>query len=258
MHLSDPWTINKVNTVRKKDHLWEKRCLELADIVTFTNQEIITAYSKIYPQFTDKFKLFTNAYKNGEEAIKYRIADSFTIVHTGNLYKPKDPKIFLTAYKAFLESLDKTARKHVNCIFVGHVDEEIKKNTLGFGENLELRSQISFEEALELQKNADLLLNVGVNLPNRTDDLFFQSKLVDYMTARRPILAITGIDSPTYKFVNSGYGKAFSFSDFDGILKFLKAIYNKKDFELAPVDPTYSVANNVENLISWFNVLKNE
>jgi len=86
------------------------------------------------------------------------------------------------------------------------------------------RGHIPFAEAAELQRSADLLL--VIDSPLRAEDsVFFPSKLLDYLAAGRPIVAITSPGSMTRE-VLADDGRSFDHGDAAGLGAYLMEVLN--------------------------------
>jgi|DewCreStandDraft_4_1066084.scaffolds.fasta_scaffold16949_4 glycosyltransferase involved in cell wall biosynthesis len=229
MHLSDPWADNPFSRFNKNQHRknqkLEKSCIEAANLVTLTSIKTINWFQKKYPLLTHKFRLLPNVYDdeqllapdNGPE-------DKIRFVFTGRLYGNR--KIH-----PFLEAAEQVARAHKEweekseIILAGFFDEEnqqrIKMSNL---KNIVIQGAVSGKQALELQKKASVLLSVDALEADERYDLFFPSKLLDYMAAGRPVLAIARRGSTTYEIVEGKIGKCFCPENINELPCFLKQI----------------------------------
>ena len=121
-------------------------------------------------------------------------------VYTGGLAGSRSPEYFLEPLKQLIN--DKPAlAESMEVIFAGDVDA---KNRAVF-QNYYLPcvnwiGKISFKEALELQQSANYLLLIDSPIKDVSKSMFFPSKLLDYMVARKRILAITTKGRPAHKY----------------------------------------------------------
>jgi hypothetical protein len=116
------------------------------------------------------------------------------VVHTGNFYGVRSPLPLIRAAK----KLEKTSDdRSFRIQLVGKIDPEHRKEISkeGLANHVEVVGSVSYLESLEYARRADIL--VSVDAPVEGDSVFFPSKLVDYLGAERPIVAITPRGSTT-------------------------------------------------------------
>lgn len=257
MHLSDPWTINPYHKRGGTFHTeMERKCFEKAAIITLTTPEAVSAYKEKYPSLSAKFRCFPNVYDDELVSLN-EVPESknqkFKIVHAGNFYGSRNPESFLKA----LAILPEKVKKGIECIFAGHMDEyslNIIKSTSAI--DVKYLGGITYSEAQKLQQSADLLLAIDGDL-NSDDAMFFPSKLLDYMVTGLPVLAITNVESPTYKFIHDRYGKANEHTDLKGIAINVQQFYemkingNASGTKKTLLDENYSAKKNVALLTEW-------
>ena len=116
------------------------------------------------------------------DGLEYRRADRFRITHTGTFLGHRDPRPFLTALSG--AGNDLVAR------FVGGLrssDSEFASG-LGLDDRIEVIPHVPRREALELQRDSDVLLLL---LPEAGDRgrTVPSGKIYEYLAAERPILA---------------------------------------------------------------------
>jgi len=198
LHMSDPWADCPINNLNVKQYeqnaKWERRCFEAADIITLTSIPSIEFYKKKYVEFSDKFRLYPNVFDDALQAgdsTSETFKSKFRIVYTGGLAGDRSPEFFLKPLLNMYRFRPEIADK-IEVIFAGSVDS---KNRGVFREyNLPFVNWIGlvpYQEALRLQKSADYLLLIDNQIDDRSMSMFFPSKLLDYMLARKRILAIT-------------------------------------------------------------------
>lgn len=260
MHLSDPWTINPYYRQSNKDLKWERKCFEKAAYITLTNKQLIERYSNIYPELRDKFIHFPNVYnEESEELYNQATSEYFKIIYTGNLYGNRNPSSFLKGFTIFLSGLSDGERKKIKLILIGNIEEKIRKQIrkFRFQDSIEIREAIPFDQIKVVQKEADILLAMDARFEMSEEILFFPSKILDYMVARRPILLISNKNSPAFTFVNGRYGSAIEHDDTPKIANFLKDLFTRKSrgeelFPLKEPDKKYSVKYNIPHLAELF------
>jgi hypothetical protein len=202
-HLSDPWADTPLHNwskkYNKKHHDWEFRCIEAANIVCLTSQRTIHFYRKKYPQFNNKFLFFPNVYELNTDQTSQELKDphpfiqrgKLNIVFTGAMAADRSPSFFLEPLRELIEE-DPHAAEWLNIIFAGEADfknrtvfEQYKMSCVHY------LGKISYNDAKHLQQGAQLLLVIDNPIENPELAMFFPSKLLDYMVAKKRVLAIT-------------------------------------------------------------------
>lgn len=157
------------------------------------------------------------------------ITDKFSITYTGAIYseKYKPSKLF----KAIKELIDDKFidRKDVRIIFYGSGSKDewfIKEiNQYNLSDIVLRFDAVSYLTSIQKQRESQILLHLGWDDENFKE--MYNSKIFDYMAARRPILSVGGASSEIIKEIlletNAGvYG-----SKVEEIKKFLKEFYSE-------------------------------
>jgi hypothetical protein len=115
---------------------------------------------------------------------------------------------------------------------------------------------------LHRQKKSQVLIIIDWELPPE-QAVFLLSKAVDYMAARKPMLAITTRGSTIHKLIDGVYGRCFEHHDTSGIARYLKWLidnFKQRDgqvYETYPVDRDYSASGNAQRLYDLIQNLSN-
>lgn len=122
----------------------------------------------------------------------HRLTDQFSITYTGQLYRGRrDPTPFLeTIRELIVEGV--LARDNLQVRFYGAVEPWLTTsiNALGLSDITEIAGTISRHEAIERQRESQILLQLGWYDPREKGQ--HTGKLFEYLAARRPILAVGG------------------------------------------------------------------
>ena len=118
-----------------------------------------------------------------------RLDKKFTISYIGLLPKQSNPKLFFRVLKELcLQNTDFKNDLQLN--FIGDISDEVKKevNNNSLLKNVNFVGYVSHREAIKYQKKAQVLLLLIPNIDKSEGIL--TGKLFEYLTAKRPILAI--------------------------------------------------------------------
>ena len=197
-HFSDPWSDNPYLSPNPVSRLrlrsMERRVFAAADRLLFTSQETVELVMRKHPAgWREKTSVLPHAY---DPAFHRQIAppreqDGMLVLrHLGNFYGRRNPLMLVKAL-VLLRRTQPTVLDNVRIELVGRWvgHERWSPAALGLPEALlSFRKPIAYEESLRQMCSADALLIVDAPFEH---NVFFPSKLVDYLWARRPILALT-------------------------------------------------------------------
>ena len=250
-HLSDPWADNpfltKIIGYKASQYFLERRVLSSADAINFTTNRARMLVMKKYPlAWINKTYVTPHSYDESlYDFKKLEVkSDKLIVNYLGNFYGPRNPINFLKALRMiYIE--DSNFFNGVTFRFVGKwIDNENWKSVLyGLPEGLiEVVSPIPYIESLVEMSNADLLLILDAPF---TSSVFFPSKLVDYIGAKKPIFTITPPGSCLDILKNVG-GIYASPKNVDSIVKGVKeAVISLKDGTL--VSPSVEISARYSN-----------
>jgi glycosyltransferase involved in cell wall biosynthesis len=213
MHLSDPWADSPFRNAgpRRVRHLeLEEACIKRASAITLTSRKTVEWYTERYPDFASKFFLMPNVF-DPETINTEPPHDSpvFRLVFTGRLYGSRSLHSFIEILKDALRRWPRLLTS-LEIILAGFFDksniEAVEEANLP---NVRYEGPVSLEAAMALQRSANMLLVIDSLEDDKRFDLFFPSKLLDYMAANRPILAITRSSSTTFDVVDGKLGVCF-------------------------------------------------
>ncbi len=262
LHLSDPWTLNVLHNHTSRELSYhsrmERKCFELASIISLTSQETLLLYKKRYPALTKKMLVFPNVYDNDLVSSRTKPENSrnekFRIVYTGGLANTRSAKPLLEALHR-LHAENPFLSNQIEMIFAGDMSRENRK----VFETCKLPSVrhlglVSAMHASTLQKSANLLIVIDSQINDIEKAVFFPSKLMDYAILRIPILAITDKDSVTSNFVTDHGGKCFTHNEVVGMTNWLKSLLlGEIKIEMKELSREFSSQYQAERLIGIFN-----
>jgi glycosyltransferase involved in cell wall biosynthesis len=229
MHLSDLWTDSPFSTMedqeRKKHLRLENECFEFASAVTLTSQKTISFYQNKYPQFAHKFQFLPNVFDQDDyNRTPAKVTDKVKIVFTGRLYGSRSIHQFLDLIEKAC-SLQPALEEMSEILLAGFFDEHnvhrIRQSPL---KNVTYLGALPLTDAIQLQQDAHVLVLIDSLDNDPRYDLFFPSKLLDYLAANRTIIALTNQNSTTYDVVENKTGKCFYPGNFEEFPKFLATL----------------------------------
>ena len=225
LHLSDPWSISPTHKFSRKQQEYhvkmEQACFGAAEKICLTSEKLLEKYKKLYRSFSAKFEYFPNVFDKEEVVDNNNIVwgNKLKIVYTGGLAGLRSPDIFFKTL-LLLEEQVKDLDEKLEVIFAGQLDRRNKELVNAFQSRAKYFKHIgslSYAQTLALQKEAHILLIIDNPIKDPEDAVFFPSKILDYLLAKRRMLAITTIGGTTDSVLNSLHGDAYSFQYSGGI-----------------------------------------
>lgn len=205
--------------------VFEKATVERADEVVCVTSEMRDDFAKNYSYLSPgKFKVFYNGYdpdclklvtsrRNKGNKLK---REKVKFVHTGSLYKLRDPRPLLFAIKELVNK-KVISKEEVLFLFVGRVSNslwEIKRLPafLGIADIVKFYPAVTYKESLEYMKESDILV-----LLQPYTRLQIPAKFYDYICHDKPILAIGEKNSAVENIVKDRFGIFVDYDDVESI-----------------------------------------
>ena len=196
-HLSDPWADNpfltKIIGYKASQYLLERNILSKADAINFTTNRSRMLVMQKYPSsWINKTYVTPHSYDDRlySPSHKKNNNNKLIINYLGNFYGPRNPTTFLNALR-LINKEDDNFLSGVTFRFIGKwIDNENWKLVLHQlpADLIEIVKPIPYIDSLKEMSNSDLLLILDAPF---TSSVFFPSKLVDYIGAKKPIFTIT-------------------------------------------------------------------
>jgi glycosyltransferase involved in cell wall biosynthesis len=236
-NLNDPWDFHQfpvgafmedLKNNRGISDFWMRRTLRNADLVTYpsdrlrdyqTNLSTIPHRSQIIPHVGNN-QVLQRSGVNGE-------GGNFRLVHAGKLgsneLTGRLTASLLEGLRLFLNDCIE-ATDHVRLILVGPEDQATQAHIrrLGLQGTVESVGPIDYEESLEYIQSATACLLVEAEM---TEGIFLPSKLVDYVSARKPILALSPREGVVADLVSGGGITRVDARDARGIRDAIDGLY---------------------------------
>ena len=189
----DPWSdlyynkdFNQLSFAKNRNLKLEDAVLKNADCILTVSNSLKVEFAKI----AKRVEVITNGFDDEVIATEKVVLDSkFSISYIGLLPKQSNPKNLFKVLKELCNE-NSEFKKDLQVNFIGDISDEvkvaIKLNHLEL--NTEFLGYVSHEAAIEYQKKSQVLLLLIPNVENNKGIL--TGKLFEYLTAKRPILAI--------------------------------------------------------------------
>jgi glycosyltransferase involved in cell wall biosynthesis len=260
MHLSDIWADcpmaqYKGKTMMQNQKL-EKECFELADVISVTSQTTLEFYKRKYSTLNKRIEFFPNVFDSEDIASsneKFIKTKKLRIVYTGSLTGNRSPEPILKAISCL--PIDKQADLEI--IFIGDFDRRNNAILENYKSNwLHCYDAMEYKKVLEYQRSADVLLLIDMPIEQAELRVFFLSKILDYIVAKKPILALIDKYSESHQVIfNNNLGTCIERHDTESIRKHLLWLLSSRDsdyFKEREILPEYDAAYNAKRLIKLF------
>jgi glycosyltransferase involved in cell wall biosynthesis len=223
-HQSDPWANNPFMhygpLTRLVNKALEKKCFKDADKLIFTSIEAAGFYKRRYPHFEDKIDFINHSY---DPALYQQHSESphpkKIIRYIGGFYGDRTAKPLLET----LAKLPETVRNNLRFEIVGaNLKTKLLIQRAGLPASLlESTGRVSYAESLRLMRESDALL--VIDAPIKEENIFFPSKLADYIGADRPIVGVS-CPGPTDRILKSLGYQCFDHSQIDALARVFEQI----------------------------------
>jgi glycosyltransferase involved in cell wall biosynthesis len=233
----DPWSdlyynkdFNQLLFAKNKNKRLEESVLKNADCVLTVSNSLKEGFSKT----ANRVEVITNGFDDEvltENSIL--LDEKFTISYIGLLPKQSNPTILFKVLKE-LCAKNENFKNDLKLNFIGDISDEVKTEITDnqLNENTNFVGYVNHTEAIEYQKKAQVLLLLIPNIEKSKGIL--TGKLFEYLTAKRPILAIgpeEGDLSEILKDTNAGVVVDFNHEE-KLASEILKLYYQYKDGDL--------------------------
>ena len=238
-HFSDPGFLAFNHRFKSPIRTYLARSLEMnifrfADGITFVNQETLIRNTAFNPAYREKCQVIPHlfdpdSFRNRQDSRVDK--KTLRLSYVGSLYGKRNPFSAILALKRAIGSVGLGARD-VEFHLYGAIDPTIqaqiqKECKLPW---VKLHGPIDYSASIQAMLDSDYLLLVDWM---SEDNLYFPSKLVDYLAACRPIIGITSLKSYSAQLLtNLGY-PVFDLGDVDGLTRFFGNLINGNHLEVS-------------------------
>jgi glycosyltransferase involved in cell wall biosynthesis len=222
LHLSDPWAASPLirypGIAGIYNRRTEEKCFAAAAAVTLASSRIRDDCARRFPRFAHKLHVFPNVFDPADVVDARNRApkksERLRLVYTGSLQGTRSVRYLLRALE-WCKEREPRLLDRLEVVLAGSVDRAERGLLDAAPPCVTHRGMLPFAEAMALQRSADLLL--VIDSPLRPEEsVFFPSKLLDYLAACRPVLAITSPGSMTRDVLGSS-GACFDHDDAPGV-----------------------------------------
>ncbi len=197
-NINDPWDYHLFPGQAKtsasllyrsfSDH-WLRKTLLSADVVTYPCDRLQSYHAEISGIEHDA-EIVPHVGNCSEQA---SCRERFTLVHAGKLgtaeMTGRSATGLLKGIKGFIDQTN-IQRECLQLVLVGPADDQTRRQVddLGLGESVRWVERVSYEKSLEYIARASVCVLVEGRL---SEGIFLPSKLIDYIVARKPVLALS-------------------------------------------------------------------
>jgi glycosyltransferase involved in cell wall biosynthesis len=194
-HFSDPWTDSPyLHGAGWQRRLWQRLeadVIRAADALVFVNIQTAEQVMRKYPdEWRGKAHVIPHGFDPGAPPAAPVARDHrLTLVHTGRFYAGvRTPDALLRALAAVAHR--RPLARELRVVFVGTPVPSHQRlaASLGLDGIVEFAGRLPFADSAQWAAAADVLLLIDAPA---AENLFLPSKLIDYLPAAKPILALT-------------------------------------------------------------------
>jgi glycosyltransferase involved in cell wall biosynthesis len=175
-----------------------------------------------------KFKVIANGYDESDVFRGVVNADQkFSIAHIGTMSHARNPDVLWKACRRLCDEMP-AFRNDLEIKLVGKVDATVADSvrSYGLGDSLLLVPYMKHSEVVKVQQESRLLLLILNN--TRTAKGLLTGKFFEYMSAKRPVLAVGPVDGDAAEILReTNAGTIAGYIDDDLMYRQVKEYYEK-------------------------------
>jgi glycosyltransferase involved in cell wall biosynthesis len=252
----DPWTeayweseIERIHPISRLNEKLELEVLKRANTITTVSDGISNFLNaKMSNRYVTLF--------SGYEDINTQITQSenFNMVYLGNMSKYQSPDPILQAIK----SLPAEIKPAIRLSFIGKISDMFQKRFEDLNDfQLTIEDYMPHSDMMRKARSASLLFLI--NPPVVYDEGLVTAKIFDYLSLRKPILAIGNKNGALEQILReTESGRVFNPDEIDQMSAYIKRIFtgwDKNKYILLRENKfleKYNVKNNVQKLVDLF------
>src|SRR6266403_2048236 len=199
--INDPWdwhlfpvkVANRVPIPLAVSTFWMKRTIRCADLVIYPNSRLHAYHERLSGINHDSLIIPHVGIASNEAIQADAPSKTFTMVHAGKVGSSeatgRSAAPLLRGLRLFVEDFPEAA-EITRLIFVGPSDQAIESlvSELQLTANVRSVGRVTYQESLKFIRGAAVCVLVEAQMQ---EGIFLPSKLVDYVSAKKPVLALS-------------------------------------------------------------------
>lgn len=171
------------------------RSTEKASCIFSSNEYMMRYQKRVCHDFKGKWSYLYTPYKRYNEPLPAKSDhEGYNFLYAGSLYGLRKIDGLLAAFRSFSQEHPRS-----KLIFVGNSDPSLFEDAQDLIQSEKIVMLPFTDDLTPFYKEADVLVDIGADI---SDDVFLSSKIVSYLPVDRPILAVTGDNSPVRGIMN--------------------------------------------------------
>jgi glycosyltransferase involved in cell wall biosynthesis len=250
-HFSDPWVDNiydagQPEEIKAEERRREAQVVEKADIIVFTNRYVADLVMSKYPEARrSKVRIVPHATDEGLMPAVDRLFPPppaaprpMRLIHVGNLFAGRRTAAAVFDALAIMNQrrpLDGLLEFVVQGEGSGLYEARAKAFTLNLDAVVRFQPRVSYLESLATMRDSDVLLLIDAPAPV---NVFFPSKLADYVMMRKPILALTPPVGPSADIMTELGYPSLEPGNVNAIVEALEGLLEQRRASALPPSPS--------------------
>ena len=244
--ISNPNFVHRPSLIKMIERKMEKFCIRNADRIITNTEELRKDFIQRYPQINkSNIHTVTNGFEELFAAHKYGNTKKFTLVYAGALYMSRNPEQMLLAIKKIIKDRI-IPREQLSVKLVGGISIISSRLTQLLGSQhiqsvVEVIPRVSHHDAIKMQLEADVLILIQLDFP-----LQIPRKLYEYLSFRKPIVAVTERNGATANIIRKKNLGTIVENDSRSIKRVIVEMYNQwlnKDLKTLRYDKLNEFSN---------------
>lgn len=240
-HQSDPWADNPFMNYGEKLHVlnsrMERESFQCADKLIFTCQEAAQFYKEKYLHLDSKIDFIDHSFDPSLYPLKTMKPETQkkVIRYVGSFYGPR-------TISPLLNALDQLSTKELSMLEIEIIGANLKTAQLLKKANVpdglvKLTRRVNYRKSLDLMQTSDAIF--VIDAPLAQDNIFFPSKLADYLGAKKPIIGISS-KGPTCRILKRVGQPCHDHADTEGIVASIRRVLQGELMAPAELPEDYS------------------
>ena len=183
-----PSTWDKSFIKRKNVEYVFRKIVKGCDLFMSANPQMLQYQLEILHNCAGHSGVLYTPISNTQNINNVRCEPSPIFLYTGNIYGLRRVDILLDAFRMFLKE-----QPNAKILFVGQNSLDIFRNYSDLIETKSIEIYGHHEDLMPFYEKATVLLDLNADVDN---DVFLSSKIINYLPIPKPILCISGYNSP--------------------------------------------------------------